>query len=141
MTALIIVTSLLVGAFVCLFAAIGHLGGKVARLERALAYDYKTFRAQVERAEDTVTEIGRQVYDPNPKHNQGTSTPDPIWKRLADVERLAAGNESACELNAASLEAQTTLSIMHAQTITQVQSRVDKLAHDPHYQKPVRKDN
>lgn len=120
--------------FLC---AISHLGREVKRLRAQVA--------SLDRSSTHCLDLHKlwkgETVDPDPKHNQGTSTPDPLWKRLADVERLAASHESACELNASGLEAQTALSILHAETVTRLQSRVDKLAHDPHYQKPVRRDN
>lgn len=135
---------LLAVSWLLFYAAIGHLSRQVKSLDRQCALHLRALKENdrsISRLSGENARLYGQVYDPDPKHNQGTNTPEPLWKRLADVERLASSHESACELNSAGLEAQTTLSILHAETVTRLQSRVDKLAHDPHYQKPVRKDN
>ena len=111
-----------------LLCAIGHLGRKVKRLDKGLRVLDLTVRAQ------DLALSGRSAENIQLKAQALTGL-------VADVERLAASHESACELNSAGLEAQTSLSILHAETVTRLQSRVDKLAHDPHYQRPVRKDN
>lgn len=121
---------LLAVSWLLFYAALGRLVRKISELEDQVTY----WRQEVLELDETVNSAPHA-------HRGLRGDVKAQAKRLADVERLVASQESGLELNAAGLEAQTTLSILHAETVTRLQSRVDKLAHDPHYQRPVRRDN